>query len=292
MSENTKPSETAGENSEAQETTQNILDLGSAMTRTPYGNIYCLTIIGQIEGHNTANSTTKTTKYEHVLPLLAKLEESDEVDGLLVLLNTVGGDIEAGLGIAELISSMSKPTVSLVLGGGHSIGVPLAVAAKKCFIAPTASMTLHPVRMNGTVLDTIKKGKSVRIYEVLKDKNGNIWYRVHADEKAGYMRDFTIDLDDEDLELKPETTVSKASVGTAKTNRAANVRKTPSSDGGIVRQISKGTKIYITGKYADAHNQIWYQISTETGNTTGFMRDYVLDNVKLDEDVETQTYSE
>ncbi len=146
--------------------------------------------------------------------------------------------------------------------------------------------------MNGTVLDTIKKGKSVRIYEVLKDKNGNIWYRVHADEKAGYMRDFTIDLDDEDLELKPETTVSKASVGTAKTNRAANVRKTPSSDGGIVRQISKGTKIYITGKYADAHNQIWYQISTETGNTTGFMRDYVLDNVKLDEDVETQTYSE
>lgn len=144
--------------------------------------------------------------------------------------------------------------------------------------------------MNGTVLDTIKKGKSVRIYEVLKDKSGNIWYRLHADEKAGYMRDFTIDLEDEDLELKPETAVSKASVGTAKTNRAANVRKTPSSDGAIVRQISKGTKLYITGRFEDDHRQIWYQISTESGNTTGFMRDYVLDNVKLDDGVETQTY--
>lgn len=146
--------------------------------------------------------------------------------------------------------------------------------------------------MNGTVLATIKQGKPVSIYEVLKDKSGNIWYRLDADGNAGYMRDFVIDLEDEDLELKPETAVSKASVGTAKTNRAANVRKTPSSDGGIVRQISKGTKIFITGKYADAHNQIWYQISTETGNTTGFMRDYVLDNVKLDEGVETQTYTE
>ncbi len=114
--------------------------------------IHCLTIVGHIEGHQMLSSSTKTTKYEHLLPLLASIEESPDIDGLLILLNTAGGDVEAGLAIAELIAGMAKPTVSLVLGGGHSIGVPLAVAAKKCFIAPTASMTLHPVRMNGTVL--------------------------------------------------------------------------------------------------------------------------------------------
>ncbi|MBQ7886076.1 MAG: SH3 domain-containing protein [Clostridia bacterium] len=145
--------------------------------------------------------------------------------------------------------------------------------------------------MNGTVLGTIKEGKRVSIYEVLKDKNGNTWYRLSVDDtnKAGYMRDFVIDLEDE-AELEPETAVTRASVGTAKTNRAANVRKTPASDGAIVRQISKGTKIYITGKYEDVHRQTWYQISTESGNTTGYMRDYVLDDVKLDNGVETQTY--
>ena len=152
MSETTKPTENSANDSEAQETTQNILDLGSAMTRTPYGNIYCLTIIGQIEGHSTAASGTKTTKYEHVLPLLAKLEESDEVAGVLFLLNTVGGDVEAGLAIAELIAGMTKPTVSIVLGGSHSIGVPLAVAAKRSFAVPSAAMTIHPVRVSGTVI--------------------------------------------------------------------------------------------------------------------------------------------
>lgn len=130
----------------------NIIDLGSAVSKTRQGNIYTLTIIGQIEGHQTAPENYKTTKYEHVLPLLADIEESEEIDGLLLLLNTVGGDIEAGLAIAELIAGMHKPTVSLVLGGGHSIGVPLAVCAKKSFIVPTASMTIHPVRMNGTVV--------------------------------------------------------------------------------------------------------------------------------------------
>ena len=114
--------------------------------------IHCLTVIGQVEGHTEAPQGQKTTKYEHVIPQLAAIEESDEVDGLLVLLNTVGGDIEAGLGIAELIASMSKPTVSLVLGGGHSIGVPLAVSAKRSFIAPSAAMTIHPVRLNGLVI--------------------------------------------------------------------------------------------------------------------------------------------
>ena len=117
-----------------------------------FEGIHTLTIVGQIEGHQILPPTSKSTKYEHVMPLLAAVEESDDVDGLLVLLNTVGGDIEAGLGIAELISSMSKPTVSLVLGGGHSIGVPLAVSAKTSFIAPSAAMTIHPVRLSGTVI--------------------------------------------------------------------------------------------------------------------------------------------
>ena len=129
-----------------------LTELGGTTTRTNGGTIYTLTIIGQIEGHQVLPDTVKTTKYEHVLPLLASIEESEEIDGLLLLLNTVGGDIEAGLAIAELISGMKKPTVSLVLGGGHSIGVPLAVSAKKCLIAPSAGMTIHPVRISGTVV--------------------------------------------------------------------------------------------------------------------------------------------
>ena len=152
MTENTKPTEPSQENDENKETVQNILDFSSALTRTPLGTVYSLSIIGQIEGHMVASNTTKTTKYEHVLPLLAKLEESEEVDGILFLLNTVGGDVEAGLAIAELIASMAKPTVSIVLGGSHSIGVPLAVAAKRSFAVPSAAMTIHPVRMSGTVI--------------------------------------------------------------------------------------------------------------------------------------------
>ena len=131
---------------------EQILELGSDMTRGKDGNIYTLTIIGQVEGHQVLPETCKTTKYEHVLPLLAGIEESNEIDGLLLLLNTVGGDIEAGLAIAEMIAGMKKPTVSLVLGGGHSIGIPLAVCTKKSFITPTASMTVHPVRMTGLVV--------------------------------------------------------------------------------------------------------------------------------------------
>ena len=119
---------------------------------TKSGGIYTLTIIGQVEGHQVLPETAKTTKYEHILPLLANIEESEEIDGLLLLLNTVGGDIEAGLAIAEMISGMRKPTVSLVLGGGHSIGIPLAVCTKHSFITPTASMTVHPVRMTGLVV--------------------------------------------------------------------------------------------------------------------------------------------
>lgn len=130
----------------------NIVELGSDVTKSKKGNIYTLTIIGQVEGHQVLPENCKTTKYEHVLPLLAGIEESEEIDGLLLLLNTVGGDIEAGLAIAEMIAGMKKPTVSLVLGGGHSIGIPLAVCTKKSFITPTASMTVHPVRMTGLVV--------------------------------------------------------------------------------------------------------------------------------------------
>ena len=131
---------------------EQIVELGADMTKSSNGNIYTLTIIGQVEGHQVLPENCKTTKYEHVLPLLAGIEESDEIDGLLLLLNTVGGDIEAGLAIAEMIAGMKKPTVSLVLGGGHSIGIPLAVCTKKSFITPTASMTVHPVRMTGLVV--------------------------------------------------------------------------------------------------------------------------------------------
>ena len=131
---------------------EQVIEFGSDLTKNGKYNIYTLTIIGQVEGHQVLPENAKTTKYEHVLPLLAGIEESDEIDGLLLLLNTVGGDIEAGLAIAEMVAGMKKPTVSLVLGGGHSIGIPLAVCTKKSFITPTASMTVHPVRMTGLVV--------------------------------------------------------------------------------------------------------------------------------------------
>lgn len=129
--------------------------------------IHCLTIIGQIEGHFILPSQNKTTKYEHVIPQLVAIEESKEIDGLLIILNTVGGDVEAGLAIAELLSTMQTPTASLVLGGGHSIGVPLAVSCKKSFIVPSATMTVHPVRMNGTVLGV---PQTLSYFEKMQDR--------------------------------------------------------------------------------------------------------------------------
>lgn len=129
-----------------------IMRNGAVTTKSDGMTIHCLTIIGQIEGHYILGNTQKTTKYEHIIPLIISVEDNDLTDGLLIVLNTVGGDVEAGLALAELIASMKKPTVSLVLGGGHSIGVPLAVSAKHSFIVPTATMTLHPVRMNGLVV--------------------------------------------------------------------------------------------------------------------------------------------
>ena len=133
---------------------ENITEHGSVVTENSKSGdrIHCLSIIGQIEGHYLLGENQKATKYEHVIPLLVAVEENREIDGLLIVLNTMGGDVEAGLAIAEMIASMTKPTVSLVLGGGHSIGVPLAVAARRSFIVPSATMTVHPVRISGTVI--------------------------------------------------------------------------------------------------------------------------------------------
>ena len=129
-----------------------IEESGGVVTKNREETIHCLSIIGQIEGHYILPEGQKATKYEHILPMLVSIEQDEDIDGVLILLNTMGGDVEAGLAIAEVIASMKKPTVSVVLGGGHSIGVPLAVSGKKSFIVPSATMTIHPVRINGLVV--------------------------------------------------------------------------------------------------------------------------------------------
>ncbi len=134
------------------EESDKIKEMSTVEVKSGKGRISCISIIGEIEGHTILPPQSKTTKYEHMLPELVKVEEDDEIDGLLLMLNTVGGDVEAGLAIAEMIAGMKKPTVSMVLGGGHSIGVPLAVAAKRSLIVPSATMTVHPIRMTGTVI--------------------------------------------------------------------------------------------------------------------------------------------
>ncbi|WP_105205680.1 ClpP family protease [Neobittarella massiliensis] len=155
------------EREEQQAEQQMITSMGSVTVKKGERTIHCLTIIGQIEGHYILPPQNKTTKYEHVIPQLVAIEEHEDIDGLIVILNTVGGDVEAGLAIAELIAGMQKPTVSLVLGGGHSIGVPLAVAAKRSFIAPSATMTVHPVRLNGLVLGV---PQSFSYFEQMQDR--------------------------------------------------------------------------------------------------------------------------
>ena len=146
---------------------QPVIDFGSVVIKNSRAAIHCLTIAGQIEGHMQLPNTQKATKYEHVLPLLAALEQSEQVEGLLLLLNTVGGDIEAGLAIAEMVAGMTKPTVTLVLGGGHSIGIPLAVSARRSFIVPTATMTVHPVRHSGMVLGV---PQTLRYFEQMQER--------------------------------------------------------------------------------------------------------------------------
>ncbi len=140
------------EDETAEEILSDISDNGISALVNAKHNIHCLTVIGQIEGHYILPPQNKTTKYEHIMPALVAIEQDRSIEGLLIILNTVGGDVEAGLAISELIAGMSKPTVSIVVGGGHSIGVPLAVSAKKSFIVPSATMTIHPVRMNGLLL--------------------------------------------------------------------------------------------------------------------------------------------
>lgn len=161
MSENEK------NNIEAEETEQCSFETGSITVEKDGHFIHCLTIIGQIEGHYILPSQNKTTKYEHVIPQLVAIEESKDIEGLLIILNTVGGDVEAGLAIAELLSTMKTPTASLVLGGGHSIGVPLAVSCKKSFIVPSATMTVHPVRLNGLVLGV---PQTLSYFEKMQDR--------------------------------------------------------------------------------------------------------------------------
>jgi ATP-dependent protease ClpP protease subunit len=140
------------EETDNNKTAGNIKELGEVRVPQYRSNIHCITIIGQIEGHVVLPPQNKSTKYEHIIPQIVAVEESPEIEGLLIILNTVGGDVEAGLALSELIVSMKKPTVSLVLGGGHSIGVPLAVSASYSYIAPTATMTIHPIRMNGLII--------------------------------------------------------------------------------------------------------------------------------------------
>ncbi len=174
------------ENQEHRET-EKLTELGADLTASKNGSIYTLTIIGQVEGHQVLPENAKTTKYEHILPLLANIEESDEIDGLLLLLNTVGGDIEAGLAIAEMIAGMRKPTVSLVLGGGHSIGIPLAVCTKHSFITPTASMTVHPVRMTGLVVGA---PQTFRYFERIQEQIADFVTsnsRIDRETFLGYM---------------------------------------------------------------------------------------------------------
>ncbi len=149
---NEKENKKSNDESTDKEKLDSIIESGSIVAKNSKEAIHCISIIGQIEGHYILPESQKATKYEHIIPLLVSLEESEEIDGVLIVLNTMGGDVEAGLAIAEMIASLTKPTVSLVLGGSHSIGVPLATSAKKSFIVPSATMTIHPVRINGLVV--------------------------------------------------------------------------------------------------------------------------------------------
>ncbi len=162
----------------------NMVKDGVAIVKRGENSFYCLSIIGQVEGHYVLDNTQKATKYDHVIPTLVALEESEKVDGIIILINTVGGDVEAGLAMSEVIASLSKPTASIVLGGGHSIGVPLAVSAGRSFIVPSATMTIHPVRTNGLVL-----GVSQSFDYLERMQNRIIRFIVnHSSVKEEYLR--------------------------------------------------------------------------------------------------------
>ena len=169
---------------EENENFNSIMKSGSVEIDGKNGTFYCLSIIGQIEGHYVLDQNQKTTKYDHILPLLVALEEEEKIDGILIIINTLGGDVEAGLAIAELIASLKKPTASIVLGGGHSIGVPLAVSAKRSFIVPSATMTIHPVRTSGVVLGV---PQAFDYLEKMQDRIINFVVN-HSNIKEDYMR--------------------------------------------------------------------------------------------------------
>ena len=178
--------ETAGQGEhQASATLEGIAESGSTLGANPAEAFQCVSIIGQIEGHYVLDSTQKTTKYDHMIPLLISLEQNEKVEGILIVLNTMGGDVEAGLAMAEVIASLSKPTVSVVLGGGHSIGVPLAVAAKKSLIVPSATMTIHPVRTSGLVISAPQS------FQYLKEMQNRIIRFIvgHSRVDEGYLRE-------------------------------------------------------------------------------------------------------
>ncbi|MCL2677918.1 MAG: ATP-dependent Clp protease proteolytic subunit [Clostridiales bacterium] len=179
--------EESGENRPPEEAStpgETLNQFGQLKLPTPSSNIHVITIIGQVEGHLIMPPQNKTTKYEHIIPQLVAVEQSKEIEGLLIILNTVGGDVEAGLAIAEMIATMSKPTVSLVLGGGHSIGVPIAVATKTSFIAPTSTMTIHPIRLTGLVVGV---QQSFDYLERMQDRVVN-FITSHSDISAEKLR--------------------------------------------------------------------------------------------------------
>lgn len=176
---------------EASDKLEYIMKSGSVISKGEDSTIHCLTVIGQIEGHYMLGEGQKATKYEHIIPLLVSIEESPEIDGLLMVLNTMGGDVEAGLAIAEMVASMKKPTVSLVLGGGHSIGVPLAVSARKSFIVPSATMTIHPVRVSGTVIGT---PQTYYYFENMQDRIIN-FITAHSNVKEEHFREMLMRTD-------------------------------------------------------------------------------------------------
>ena len=176
---------------EASDKLEYIIKSGSVISKGEDSTIHCLTVIGQIEGHYMLGEGQKATKYEHIIPLLVSIEESPEIDGLLMVLNTMGGDVEAGLAIAEMVASMKKPTVSLVLGGGHSIGVPLAVSARKSFIVPSATMTIHPVRVSGTVIGT---PQTYYYFENMQDRIIN-FITAHSKVKEEHFREMLMRTD-------------------------------------------------------------------------------------------------
>jgi len=201
--------------------------------KNPRGTIHCIQIIGQIEGHMVLPQNNKTTKYEHIIPQLAFISDNPEIDGLLVILNTVGGDVEAGLAIAEMISTLGKPTVSLVLGGGHSIGVPLAVAAQYSYIAPSASMTLHPIRMNGTFIGV------PQTYEYLDKIQERINDFIIRNTGISKLRLKELMMDTEQL---------ARDIGTMLNGKEAVAEKLISEIGGLDKAINKLYELISSGK--------------------------------------------